>query len=587
MTNYNNRNTKKDFEYILNRLSLISPRNKIYIALLSLTYIILNLGSVCYATVFKGFTDAAIAGNKSSFFTWIAIFVALALFQITMGALNRFLTEYSRASLENCLKERLFSSILGKRYADSMAVHSGEWMNRLTSDTVVVADGLTQIIPGFVGMAVKLVGVFVMLLVLCPMLVAILIPGGVVISVFACIFRRKLKLRHKRVQESDGRVRVFLQEALSGLLVVKAFCCEGKSVKEACIHMQEHKAARIRKSNLSNICTVGFNGAMNAAYVAGAALGGYGIITGTMTYGTLMAIIQLVGQIQAPFSTITSYFPQYYAMLASAERLMEVEHFESDAAEDKRLTSEQIMEAYENRLENIRFNDISFGYSAEQRVLEHVSFSVKKGDYVAFTGHSGCGKSTLLKLLMSLYDPDDGYIAFCLKEGSVWPDSSKYRRMFAYVPQGNMLMSGTIREVIMFSQDTLQMENSDEQPDERIWQALSVADAASFVIELPLKLDTVLGERGAGLSEGQMQRIAIARAVYSGAPVLLLDEATSALDESTEYTVLKNLRTMTDKTVLFVTHRRAALDICDMEVHFSDSGVEISELKKSYDGCIT
>ena len=252
-------------------------------------------------------------------------------------------------------------------------------------------------------------------------------------------------------------------------------------------------------------------------------------------------------------------------------------------AEDKLFTSEQILEVYGNRFESIRFENISFGYSDGQRVFENVNFSVKKGDYVAFTGHSGCGKSTLLKLLMSLYIPDEGYIAFCLKGNVIWSDSSKYRRMFAYVPQGNMLMSGTIRDVITFSRDTLQMENSGEQSDERIWQALSVADAASFVRELPLNLDTVLGERGAGLSEGQMQRIAIARAVYSGAPVLLLDEATSALDEETECVVLRNLRTMTDKTVLFVTHRRAALDICDMEVRFSESGVEIAELKKSDD----
>lgn len=558
-------------------------KKKIYIFLLSLLQIVLNIGSIGYAIVFKGLTDAAVGSNRNSFITWIVAFAALALFQITIGGINRFLTEYSRASLENCFKERLFSNILGRRYADSTAVHSGEWMNRLTSDTTVVADGLTQIIPGFLGMAVKLVGVFVLLLILCPVLVAILIPGGALIGVFAGIFRKPLKLRHKRVQEADGRVRVFLQEALSGLLMVKAFCGEDRAVADAGKYMKEHKAARIRRSNLSNICMVGFNGAMNAAYVAGAALGGYGIITGTMTYGTLMAIIQLVGQLQAPFSTITSYFPQYYAMLASAERLSEVEKFEPDMAEDKLFTSEQILEVYGNRFESIRFEDISFGYSDGQRVFENVNFSVKKGDYVAFTGHSGCGKSTLLKLLMSLYAPDDGYIAFCLKEGIAWLDSSRYRRMFAYVPQGNMLMSGTIREVITFSRDTLQMENSGEQSDERIWQALSVADAASFVRELPLNLDTVLGERGAGLSEGQMQRIAIARAVYSGAPVLLLDEATSALDESTEYTVLKNLRTMTDKTVLFVTHRRAALDICDMEVLFSDSRVEISELKKSDD----
>lgn len=555
----------------------------IYIVLLSLIQIVLNIGSIGYAIVFKGLTDAAVGSNRNLFITWIIAFAALALFQITIGAINRFLTEYSRASLENCFKERLFSNILGRRYADSTAVHSGEWMNRLTSDTTVVADGLTQIIPGFLGMAVKLVGVFVLLLILCPVLVAILLPGGALIGVFAGIFRKPLKLRHKRVQEADGRVRVFLQEELSGLLMVKAFCGEDRAVADAGKYMKEHKVARIRRSNLSNICTVGFNGAMNAAYVAGAALGGYGIITGTMTYGTLMAIIQLVGQLQAPFSTITSYFPQYYAMLASAERLSEVEKFEPDMAKDKLFTSEQILEVYGNWFESIRFEDISFGYSDGQRVFENVNFSVKKGDYVAFTGHSGCGKSTLLKLLMSLYIPDEGYIAFCLKGNVIWSDSSKYRRMFAYVPQGNMLMSGTIREVITFSRDTLQMENSGEQSDERIWQALSVADAASFVRELPLNLDTVLGERGAGLSEGQMQRIAIARAVYSGAPVLLLDEATSALDESTEYTVLKNLRTMTDKTVLFVTHRRAALDICDMEVLFSDSGVEISELKKSDD----
>lgn len=557
--------------------------NKIYVVLLAIINVLQNIGNVGYALVFKGLADAAVNKNMSSFIRWIVGFAFLAFFLVSIGALNRFLTEYSRSTIENSFKENLLYDIVKGCYKDITGIHSGEWMNRFTSDTMVVADGVTQIIPGVLGTFSKLIGCLVMFWLLCPLFLVFLIPCGLIIGLFAILFKKRLKALHKSVQEKDGVLRVRVQELFSGLIIVKAFGREKKSVDDSCKQMSEHKKARIDRNNLSILCSSGFSGAMNAAYVAGAALGGYGIITGTMTYGTLMAIIQLVGQIQAPFSTITSYFPQYYAMLASAERLMEVERFESDVAEDKRLTSGQIMDAYENRLESIRFNDISFGYSAEQSVLEHVSFSVGKGDYVAFTGHSGCGKSTLLKLLMSLYAPDDGYIAFCLKEGIVWPDSSKYRRMFAYVPQGNMLMSGTIREVITFSRDTLQMENSGEQSDERIWQALSVADAASFVRELPLNLDTVLGERGAGLSEGQMQRIAIARAVYSGAPVLLLDEATSALDESTEYIVLKNLRTMTDKTVLFVTHRRAALDICDMEVHFSDSGVEISELKKSDD----
>lgn len=200
-------------------------------------------------------------------------------------------------------------------------------------------------------------------------------------------------------------------------------------------------------------------------------------------------------------------------------------------------------------------------------MLENISLEIQKGEYVAFTGHSGCGKSTALKLLMSIYRLDSGKRLLVEKDGSSQPLDSRWHRLFAYVPQGNQLMSGTIRDIVSFA------DKSQSGDEEKIAQALKIACADEFVGELESGIDTLLGERGTGLSEGQMQRIAIARAIFSESPVLLLDEATSALDSQTEKQLLENLRSMTDKTVVIVTHRPAALEICDRVLNFSEDGV--------------
>ena len=204
-------------------------------------------------------------------------------------------------------------------------------------------------------------------------------------------------------------------------------------------------------------------------------------------------------------------------------------------------------------------------------MIEHLDLEIRKGEYVAFTGHSGCGKSTLLKLLMCLYPLDAGerYLKAGKpgKEPAEYPLTSAWRGLFAYVPQGNQLMSGTIREIIAFGDPEAMKQ------EERLARALEVSCADEFVTALEDGLDTLLGERGCGLSEGQMQRIAIARAVFSERPVLILDESTSALDERTEERLLTKLRQMTDRTVLIITHRPAALRICDRQVDMTERAV--------------
>lgn len=552
----------------------VTGTKKAGIALLMALQVLLGFSSVCYAIILRNIIDNATGRNQAAFWRSIALIVGLVAAQIGLRAVVRWMEEFTRSSIENELKRRLFTNLLKKDYGAVTAVHSGEWLNRLSSDTVVCAGGIVDILPGIVGMLVKMAGALVMILVLEPRFAYVLVPGGGLLILLTYAFRKVLKGLHKSVQEQDGKLRIFLQEHLGSLVIVRTFATEAQVEKEALEKMADHKGARMKKNHFSNVCNIGFATAMNGMYLLGLVYCGYGIILGTISYGTLMAILQLISQIQSPFANITGYFPKFYAMIASAERLMEAERLADDSV-SVYLEAATIHEFYEESFEEIGLVDAEFTYlrsqgaEESQIVLKDVSLSIRKGEYVALTGESGCGKSTLLKLLMCLYRLNRGERYLVTQDGRMQTLSGKWRRLFAYVPQGNMLMSGTIREVIAFADKT---QMYDEQ---KLKQALRIACAEEFVEELEKGLDTELGERGQGLSEGQMQRIAIARAIFSGHPILMLDEATSALDEQTEKKLLENLRSMTDKTVLIVTHRPAALEICDKVVAMHEDGINV------------
>ena len=556
----------KKQETALRWLSRTAGKDKLYIGLLVLTQAILGGSGVLYAVLLRDLIDAAVAHSRDGMWRSAVYLVLLVLSQLLLRALSRFLREFSASSLENRFKKRLFSCLLRKDYASVTAVHSGEWMNRLTSDTAVVSKAMVNLLPNLAGMLVRLIGALAALLILEPKFAAILIPGGLLLMALTYSFRRVLKALHKRIQEADGALRIFLQERLGSLLVLRSFGAEERSGELAEERMKKHRAARMRRNHISNLCNLGFGLVIQGAYLGAAVYCAIGLLNGSLSYGTLMAILQLVGQIQAPFSNISGLVPEYYGMIASAERLMEPEGFEEDEATPR--SHGEIRRFYGEDFRALGLRDACFTYQPPVRgeedapmpvVLEQLSLEVRKGEFVAFTGHSGSGKSTALKLLMSLYPLDSG--ARYLKTGTgELPLDASWRGLFAYVPQGNQLLSGTIREIVAFG-DAEGMGKEQE-----LWRALRVACAEDFVSALDKGLDSPLGESGAGLSEGQMQRIAIARAVFSDRPVLLLDEATSSLDAETEKRVLENLRAMTDQTVLIVTHRPAALSICDKRI---------------------
>ena len=524
--------------------------------------------STISALFMAGLIDAALAGDWDKFWLYSYLEIGKVFVMTALSASVRYLEEYTKVSLENVLKRRLFRNLLTGDYATVTSIHSGEWLTRLTSDTVVAANGMAMILPGIISMVVRLALSLVLMVAIAPLFGAGLVLGGIVVMLFSWTLRRAMKKLHKHVQMADSDLRVFLTERLSSMMILRAFQKEEVAVKQGQEYLDSHKTMRMKRHCVHNLFHGGFGFMVSCVYMAGAIFCGYGILQGVMTYGSFIAILQLVTKVQGPIANISGYFPQYASMLASAERLMEAE---AHPAEDTEPAVDDVDAYYHNSFKAIGLRNAGFTYLAvgdpeagkENRptVLKGLDMEIAKGEYVAFCGPSGCGKSTVLKLLMSMYSLDEGQRYLADADGERALDAG-WRGLFAYVPQGNQLMSGSIRDVVTFGDEEKRLQ------DDKIHLALEIACADQFISELPEGLDTMLGERGAGLSEGQMQRIAIARAIFSERPILLLDEATSALDETTEAKLLDNLHSMTDKTVIIVTHRPKALEITDKIITF-------------------
>lgn len=546
------------------------------VAWLSVCQVAHGLCGVAYALMLRGLVDSAVAGDAPGFWAWAGATALLVAVQLSVRAVVRWLEELSRASLENALKMRLLDALLRGDFGRVAAVHSGEWMNRFTNDAKVVAEGVAEIVPGAAGMAAKLVVALAAAVWLDPRIALVLLPGGAALVLLSFLFRRVLRQLHRRIQEADGRLRAFLQDRLGGLLTVRSFAAEDSTLAGAAGLAGGHLDARMRRNRFSNLCNVGFGAMMSGAQLGAAIWCGYGILTGTMSFGTLTAMVQLVAQVQAPLANISGYLPRWYAMLGSAERLAEAGQLAGSDARALPLADARAL--YDSNLAAVGLDDVSYAYwpatedvtgmskDGAPLALRNLSLEVRKGEFLALAGASGCGKSTALRLLMGAYEPDAGerYLLTC--DGERMLLDSSMRRLFAYVPQGNQLLGSTVREAVSLGDPDAAGD------DARLWEALRVACADAFVSELEGGLDAPLGERGSGLSEGQTQRVAVARAVFCGSPILLLDEATSALDAATEARLLRNLRTLPDRTVVVVTHRPAALEVCDRVVDFEDGG---------------
>ena len=543
----------------------VSGKLKVGVLLLVLLNSAISISAVAFALVLREAIDGAVSGNKMVFLKFVIILGLIMLGQIAARGVIRFLDEYVRSGMENVIKTRLYETILSRKYSAITAFHTGELLNRITNDAVVVADGFVQIIPGIIAMLVKLAGAAAVLFVLDYRFSVIFFAGGGLVLIFTTLFRRVMKKLHKDVQAADGVLRSYLSENLGSLMVLKTFGAERKSIDTSKQYMDKHRFMRMKRNKFSNICNVGFGLVMNGGYIFGLCWCSFGILHGSITYGTLSAVLQLVDQLWAPLANMTGYLPKFYGMLSSAERCMELETLEEEHVESQ-FSRDYCRELYKD-MTAIECKNITFRYE-DDIILENADISIGKGELITIMGNSGAGKSTLLKLLLAIYEPEKGTLEVKTEKES-YALTEKYRKMFAYVPQGNFIMSGNVTSAIASLDDT----SADVDMD-KVKAVAHIACADTFVEKLEHGYDTLIGERGMGISEGQAQRLAIARALYTDAPVLLLDEATSALDEQIEKNVLKNIRELTDKTVIIVSHRKAVLEVCDRCVVLEDKHFE-------------
>ena len=543
----------------------VSGKLKLGVLLLVLLNSAISISAVVFALVLREAIDGAVSGNKMVFLKFVIILGLIMLGQIAARGVIRFLDEYVRSGMENVIKTRLYETILSRKYSAITAYHTGELLNRITNDAVVVADGFVQIIPGIIAMLVKLAGAAAVLFVLDYRFSVIFFAGGGLVLIFTTLFRRVMKKLHKDVQAADGVLRSYLSENLGSLMVLKTFGAERKSIDTSKQYMDKHRFMRMKRNKFSNICNVGFGLVMNGGYIFGLCWCSFGILHGSITYGTLSAVLQLVDQLWAPLANMTGYLPKFYGMLSSAERCMELETLEEEHVESQ-FSRDYCRELYKD-MTAIECKNITFRYE-DDIILENADIYIGKGELITIMGNSGAGKSTLLKLLLAIYESEKGTLEIKTEKES-YALTEKYRKMFAYVPQGNFLMSGNVTSAIASLDDT----SADVDMD-KVKAVAHIACADTFVEKLEQGYDTLIGERGMGISEGQAQRLAIARALYTDAPVLLLDEATSALDEQIEKKVLKNIRELTDKTVIIVSHRKAVLEVCDRCVVLEDKHFE-------------
>ena len=513
---------------------------------------LLNTGvavaSVLVSLVKKSIVDQA---GDQAFHTLVILMVLLQLFSIFGGLIESLLELVITEKYACQVRKSLFGHLLKLPWLSRTVYHSEELLSRITSDVEKITSGVSQLIISGGALIIRLVLAFCLLWNYAPALAIAMIviaPVGVLASKF---ISRGMNKVQQEYQQTEADYRIFLQERLSKVELVQIFGQEENSVNR----LQEIQDKRLRLVRMKNkwkmlgtgVIGLTFTGAQMIAFVTGALM----VSNGAITFGVMTAFLSLVGQIQGPIYSLANQIPQIVGVLASAGRIMEISELATEAEADDCETGALAVQA--DLTENgvcslgIRAESVSIGYK-EENVVHDVSFDIRPGQMVMLVGKSGIGKTTLLRAIMGFLKPSSGKLYCYSENGGQQPFGTGSRKLISYVPQGNTLMFGTVA-------DNLRMGKSDATAEE-MKEALRMADALAFVESLPEGMDTKIGEKAAGLSEGQAQRISIARALLKQSAILILDEATSALDENTEMKILDAISRSEHQTVLFVSHRR-------------------------------
>ena len=517
----------------------------ILISILSLAGICMGLASNVAS---KYLIDSITAFQASGVLFCGCLFAALILGSLILGSVSGHLTAKLRIRAKNTLQKDIFSRILTSRWESLEPYRSGELLNLLNADVGTVADASVSFLPGFLGTLVRFAGTFAIMLYFEPVMALIALTAIPVLVLLSGKLTRKMRRYDLTMKEMNGDVMSFQTESFRNLTSIKAFALTDHFTGELDKLQQSYEQTYLDATGFHLGMNVVLSLAGMTVTALGMCYGVYQLWLGNISYGSMTMLLSLAGSLRNAFSALLSQAKHAISITNSAGRLMALEELPTEDIQIPDNLSEEGI--------SLALEQVSFSYQNGSALLYPFDFHAAPGDVIAITGPSGEGKTTLLRLLLGLVAPQHGSASILDAQGRSYPLNAGTRHLFSYVPQGNSIFAGTIAQNLRFL--------CPEATDAQLWSALEAACAADFVRALPLQLDQMIGTGGQGLSEGQAQRLAIARALLRKAPILLLDEATSALDSQTEQKLLENLRAGNwVRTCILVTHRSASAAFCN------------------------
>jgi ABC-type multidrug transport system fused ATPase/permease subunit len=489
--------------------------------------------------------DIATGIEEGSLVATGIVIATLMLTEIASRAVSRWIHAVTGNKVRNRMRRDVFARLLRCDWLHLQKHHTGDLINRLEGDVAGITTLMTEVIPATIVTGTQLLASFVLLFTMSPLLAVAIFITLPICLVVSRVYVKKMRKLNRDVRDSDSRIQSVLQESLQHKELIKSLE-QNESTEQQLSDLQSRLQSQIASRTKFSLGTytiiqLGFA----AGYVIAFMWGVDSLADGIITYGTMAAYLQLVSLIQRPTMDLSRYVPGIVSSLTAAERLYELEDIPVEQQGDAVMFKETA---------GVRFNNVTFRYEEDKRlILDNFTFDFPPNSCTAIVGETGAGKTTLIRLLIALINPQGGSIELYNAEER-HESSTLTRRNFVYIPQGNSLVSGTIR-------DNLLMGNPDAT-DEEMREALRIA-CAEYVYELPDGIDSPISERGGGLSEGQAQRIAVARSILRPGSILILDVVTSALDEVTEKEMLRRLtQSKIGKTLIFVTHRPAVIDYC-------------------------
>ena len=513
----------------------------------------------------KFLIDAVVGKNEQTIITAAALVIGLGVFQIVINALSSFVSSRVGTRVNNEIRSEIYEAMANSNWEEINKYHSGDLINRLEGDVSSVSGNVISFLPGLFTRLMQFFGCLAIVLYYDATLAILALMSAPVLFFSSRFMTKMMRKYNLESREMNGKILSFSEESVQNLQTVKAFGLTKEYSEKFRTLLTNYRNMRLAHDKFTILTTLllSFIGLVVAYACYG--WGVYRLWSGVITFGTMTLFLQLSGSLTSSFSSIVSMVPGVISVATAAGRIKEITELEKENTEDAKLAEEMLEKAREYGA-SIVANNLSYSYAdSDKLVLNDISFSALPGETIAFVGPSGEGKTTILRLILGLVNKTEGELKLQVDNFGELCVSPATRRFCSYVPQENAVFSGTVAE-------NLRIVNPNATDDE-LKEALKIADALEFIEKLPKGIDSVIGERGVNFSEGQVQRLSIARAVLCQAPLLIMDEATSALDKATEERVLENLMTGDKKrTCIITTHRPSMLRYCNKIYELQEDG---------------